>query len=622
MSPPRPPGRRRRRTAASILPVVAFVTLASLAFTPATPALAETVTAPPPVSRTSSGYRLAAADGGIFTYGDAEFRGSAGDLPLRRPVVGLASTPSGRGYWLVASDGGIFSFGDARFLGSTGGQRLNQPIVAMAATPTGNGYWLTASDGGIFTFGDAAFLGSTGNIQLNQPIVGMAATPTGNGYWLTASDGGIFTFGDAAFLGSTGNIQLNQPIVAMAATPTGNGYWLTASDGGIFTFGDAAFLGSTGNIKLNQPIVAMAPTGLGSGYWLAARDGGIFTFGDARFFGSAGGSPLNSPVVAMAARPKPGPVTSAAFYYPWYGGPDDNPAWFHWSDHGHQPPADIAANFFPSRGPYRSSDSEVVDQHMTDLAAAGVDTVVISWWGLGSYEDARLGAVVALARAHGIRAAVHIEPYPGRTVDSVQRDVLTLAHRFGIYEFWIYASDGPPADDWKALTDRLPDFTFWAHGHSASNGVRGLFAAYAARAGFDGVYTYDPLGYTPAELGTFCARARARGLACSPSVNPGYDGRRGVPDDTVRERRAGDRFDEFWVGAYGAGADVISITSYNEWHEGTQIEPARAGVCANSDPAAYCYRSYDGAYGRSGADAEGAYLTRTRFWTDGLRRSG
>jgi hypothetical protein len=30
----------------------------------------------------------------------------------------MAATPDGGGYWLVASDGGIFSFGDAQFYGS------------------------------------------------------------------------------------------------------------------------------------------------------------------------------------------------------------------------------------------------------------------------------------------------------------------------------------------------------------------------------------------------------------------------------------------------------------------------------------------------------------------------
>ena len=45
----------------------------------------------------------------------------------------------GKGYWFVAADGGIFTFGDAQFYGSMGGTVLNKPIVGMAATPTGQG---------------------------------------------------------------------------------------------------------------------------------------------------------------------------------------------------------------------------------------------------------------------------------------------------------------------------------------------------------------------------------------------------------------------------------------------------------------------------------------------------
>ncbi len=86
----------------------------------------------------------------------------------------MSATPSGRGYWFVARDGGIFSFGDARFFGSTGNVRLNQPIVGMSASPSGHGYWFVASDGGIFSFGDARFFGSTGGLHLARPIVGIA----------------------------------------------------------------------------------------------------------------------------------------------------------------------------------------------------------------------------------------------------------------------------------------------------------------------------------------------------------------------------------------------------------------------------------------------------------------
>jgi hypothetical protein len=69
-------------------------------------------------------------------------------------------TPDGKGYWLVASDGGIFTYGDAGFYGSAGAIRLAEPIVGMAATTDAGGYWFDAADGGVFTYGDAEFHGS------------------------------------------------------------------------------------------------------------------------------------------------------------------------------------------------------------------------------------------------------------------------------------------------------------------------------------------------------------------------------------------------------------------------------------------------------------------------------
>jgi hypothetical protein len=253
----------------------------------------------PPI-QCGSGYRLVAADGGVFAFGTSAFYGSTGGTRLNQPIVGAVPTSSNKGYWFVAADGGIFNYGDAKFYGSTGAIHLNQPIVGMAATPSGNGYWLVAADGGIFNYGDAKFYGSTGAIHLNQPIVGMAASPSGNGYWLVAADGGIFNYGDAKFYGSTGAIHLNQPIVGMTAAPSGAGYWFVASDGGIFGFGDAKFYGSTGALHLVKPVVGMRATPTGKGYWFVASDGGIFNFGDAEFCGSAGRLRLASAIVAMS----------------------------------------------------------------------------------------------------------------------------------------------------------------------------------------------------------------------------------------------------------------------------------------------------------------------------------
>jgi outer membrane protein assembly factor BamB len=248
------------------------------------------VTTPPAVigmatTPDGGGYWLAAADGGIFSFGDAAFHGSMGGQHLNAPVVGIAATPDGGGYWEVASDGGVFAFGDAGYYGSMGGRPLNKPVVGIVATADGRGYWEVASDGGVFSFGDAQFLGSMGGQRLNQPVVGIAADRATGGYWEVAADGGVFSFG-APFLGSTGSLHLNRPVVAINASPDGNGYRFVASDGGVFDFGDAAYFGSLGGQPLNAPLTGMATTPDNHGYWEVAADGGIFSFGDAAFHGS------------------------------------------------------------------------------------------------------------------------------------------------------------------------------------------------------------------------------------------------------------------------------------------------------------------------------------------------
>ena len=51
---------------------------------------------------------------------------------LNSPIVDAAATPDGHGYWEDGADGGIFSFGDAQFYGSTGALTLNRPIIGLA----------------------------------------------------------------------------------------------------------------------------------------------------------------------------------------------------------------------------------------------------------------------------------------------------------------------------------------------------------------------------------------------------------------------------------------------------------------------------------------------------------
>jgi len=265
-------------------------------------------------STSTNGYWLDGSDGGIFTFGSAQFYGSTGSLKLQRPVVGIVPTADKGGYWLDASDGGVFAFGDSGFYGSVPGlglhpagsgepHSLDAPIVGMVPSADGGGYFMVASDGGVFAF-DAPFLGSTGAMNLNEPVVGMTVANNGSGYWLVASDGGIFSF-NAPFWGSTGSIHLNKPVVGTATDIASDGYWFVASDGGIFAF-NAPFYGSTGNIVLNGPIVGMESNTTGSGYRLVSADCGVFDFGTSNFYGA----PMCAPPApaAPAAAPAPAPA--------------------------------------------------------------------------------------------------------------------------------------------------------------------------------------------------------------------------------------------------------------------------------------------------------------------------
>ncbi|MGH9065369.1 MAG: hypothetical protein ACRD0L_15635 [Acidimicrobiales bacterium] len=197
------------------------------------------------------GYELLRSDGYVRTFGSVpNAAGNAGDLHLAAPIVAAAFTPGGGGYWMLGADGGIFTYGDAGFHGSATSAHPRPPWVGIAPTPDGHGYWVAEADGSVVCFGDARSHGQLGSppagigVGPAAPIVGMAATPDGGGYWLVGRDGGVFSFGDAGFHGSALGVSPGFPMVGIASTPDGKGYWLLAADGGVFTYGDAPFFGS------------------------------------------------------------------------------------------------------------------------------------------------------------------------------------------------------------------------------------------------------------------------------------------------------------------------------------------------------------------------------------------
>jgi hypothetical protein len=256
----------------------------------------------------SHGYWLVGSDGGIFTFGSAQFYGSTGDLNLQRPVVGISSTSSHGGYWLVASDGGIFSFGDAGFHGSIPGlgiapagapgaaHQLNAPVVGMVPSEDGGGYFMVASDGGVFAFGDAQFEGSCPSIGgCSGAAVAVVPDASGGGYWLVTVTGHVYAFGDARYFGAPSLVPA--PVTSAVRTPSGNGYWILLANGSVYSFGDATPHGGT-LAGGSNPASAIFSTSDGGGYWIGTANGGVFPFGDAPKDGSMAGQQLNAPISA------------------------------------------------------------------------------------------------------------------------------------------------------------------------------------------------------------------------------------------------------------------------------------------------------------------------------------
>jgi len=311
-------------------------------------------------------------------------------------------------------------------------------------------------------------------------------------------------------------------------------------------------------------------------------------------------SAATGPIPGPSPNPIPGPSV-AIFYYPWYGTPARDGGWEHWDQNGGIPPVKLPTAYYPSRGPYSSTDERVVRDQMREIAGAGIDTVIVSWWGPDSVEAARFPAVAAVAEAAGLRVAVHLEPWEGRTASST-REVIDLLHTEGIDEFYVYDSTTIADADWaSALADLPPGVRVYANTWLAGK---------AAAGGFQGLYPYDVVVYPMSSFRRVCRMAHRLMLACLPSVGPGFDPRRATGMETRVRRQGGARYDAMWQAASVAQADVITITSYNEWLEGTQIEPARRTAG---------YYAYEGAWGLRGTQAERAYLVRTRYWVDRLR---
>ena len=328
------------------------------------------------------------------------------------------------------------------------------------------------------------------------------------------------------------------------------------------------------------------------------------------------------------------PRSVHAFMYLWYGEPTIDGVYRHWNHEvlphwesrinelfpevgkRFNPPMDVHSPYYPLHGPYSSMSKEVLRRQFQEMTSSGIEVAVVSWWGQrdksyatdtqGVNTDKVLAVLLEEADAFNaalaegappIKVALHLEPYPGRSVESVADDLQYLhvnyGHHTSIYRgtdmrpvHYVYDSYHILSNNWSRLLN--PDGDLSIRGTPNDAIMIGLWLDHHhgrdLRDGhFDGFYTYfgsDGFSYgsTSANWGAMVKNARKAGLLSCISVGPGYNDTLIRPwnDRNTRSRGKGKYYEDMWKRAIRANPDSISITSYNEWGEGTQIEPARS----------------------------------------------
>lgn len=331
-----------------------------------------------------------------------------------------------------------------------------------------------------------------------------------------------------------------------------------------------------------------------------------------------------------------------SFYYNWYGNPEVDGGMKHWAHPIAPTPGppgdagvisglddDIACNFYPELGTYSSNDVEVVRKHIQMHVKANIGVLSVTWWGESDYGNKSVSLLLDEAAKVGAKVCFHIEPFNGRSPQTIRENIQHIMDTYGNHPafyrtqgkplFFIYDSYLIKPEEWAGL--------FGEKGEISVRNTKydGLFIgltlkeselADIEKAGMDGFYTYfAATGFTnastPANWKSMQQWAKEHHKLFIPSVGPGYIDTRIRPwnESTTRDRENGKYYDEMYKAAIESGAPYISITSFNEWHEGTQIEPAipmKCNVFEYLD-----YQPLENDY----------YLLRTAYWVGQFQKA-
>src|SRR6202040_2145735 len=99
--------------------------------------------------------------------------------------------------------------------------------------------------------------------------------------------------------------------------------------------------------------------------------------------------------VSRAAAAEPAPKPMMVHYMPWFVAKPFSGSWgWHWTMNHFNPDQinasgnrQIASWYYPLIGPYDSADPVVLEYHVLLMKLAGVDGVIVDWYGNDSYAD-------------------------------------------------------------------------------------------------------------------------------------------------------------------------------------------------------------------------------------------
>lgn len=194
--------------------------------------------------------------------------------------------------------------------------------------------------------------------------------------------------------------------------------------------------------------------------------------------------------------------------------------------------------------------------------------------------------------------AFHIEPYDHRNGETLEKVVKFIIDKYGNHSAF-YRTDfhGRQLPVYYIYDSYQIDSALWRDAlkvggkHSIRNTkydgiflgllVESLHFNHLEKSGFDGFYTYFvtngfSYGSTWRNWIVLERKARKSNLIFVPSIGPGYLDTRVRPWNgrNTRLRLKGQYYRSSFYSAMATKPKFISITSYNEWHEGTQVEPA------------------------------------------------